>query len=348
MEVSEGDSQGQKDSEESAEPQGVTSTSAGRIEVIPRGVKGVQALSSAGLKAASDIQLPEGLFPGGSAAIAQMQALAAENAKVGRPLANLAGIAQAPALVEAARQATRALGTLTPIFPVDSSAIFKSLELESYQQIVDNLADTWKTLFPSFEGLISLRRDVDWASWAERYEAWGNYGWCIPDGMSFDDIRAVPTSLVEADKAGRRFLDREATDSVAELIRQDVRKKKDFAEAVELLQERRYKPCAMMLCSLVENELMTRDLKTKDGRRGLRRPLEKRGASMPPDGLVFLGFRGMCKVVDHYFGYGHDFDHSYEGDLNRNFLMHGMMSKRVTRTVCLKLMLLLEEILTDM
>lgn len=45
-----------------------------------------------------------------------------------------------------------------------------------------------------------------------------------------------------------------------------------------------------------------------------------------------------------FFADGKDFKRDIEGDLNRNFLQHGMMYKRVTRTVCVKLLLLLDGI----
>lgn len=54
---------------------------------------------------------------------------------------------------------------------------------------------------------------------------------------------------------------------------------------------------------------------------------------------------GMAHAYDYFFRQGNSFDRSREDELSRNFLMHSMMYKNVSKTICMKLMLLLAEVI---
>ena len=50
----------------------------------------------------------------------------------------------------------------------------------------------------------------------------------------------------------------------------------------------------------------------------------------------------------YFFHNAENFNRTVEGELNRNFLMHGMMYKPVLKRTCIKLFLLLESIVVAM
>ena len=62
---------------------------------------------------------------------------------------------------------------------------------------------------------------------------------------------------------------------------------------------------------------------------------------LPEVGYAVLALLGTYKAFDFFFKYANDFEREREGELNRNFLMHGMMYQRVTRIACVKLFMLL-------
>ena len=164
-----------------------------------------------------------------------------------------------------------------------------------------------------------------------------------------------PLTLGEADAVYLSFLD---VDSFIAGLEGSVSKKVDFREAVVLFRERHYKPCAMMLCSLIDRELFRaccgprRDEWDKRKQRSWSRELKKLKGSLsdgsdgelPAMAISIIDFANICEAVDYFFRSGDDFNREREGELNRNFLDHGMMYKPVRRKTCIKLFVLLEAV----
>ncbi|MDY4123035.1 MAG: hypothetical protein SOY05_05900 [Ellagibacter isourolithinifaciens] len=199
-----------------------------------------------------------------------------------------------------------------------------------------------------FEQLIKIFPLFDWQGKGETIVRWGKFGWTIYPAMSVNVVMDAPDSLVEADKIMRGFLTPEYMESVRNRLAKVVRKKRDLEEALWLFDQRHYKPCAMMLCSMIEGELFLRAKKNEKSRRSAREPIKRLKKLCSTEGVdacvsAYIAL-GACESYGHFFANGEDFKRDIEGDLNRNFLQHGMMYKRVTRTVCVKLLLLLDGI----
>lgn len=199
-----------------------------------------------------------------------------------------------------------------------------------------------------FEQLIEGFPSFDWQGKGEAIVRWGKHGWVIYPAMYMNVILDVPDSRIEADKIMRSCLTTGYMHDVRNRLTKAVRRKSDLKEALWLFDQRHYKPCAMVLCSMIEGELFNRAKKNRKGRRSAKEPIDRLQKLCSAEGVnacvsAYIAL-GTCESYGHFFANGKDFKRDIEGDLNRNFLQHGMMYKRVTRTVCVKLLLLLDGI----
>lgn len=218
-----------------------------------------------------------------------------------------------------------------------------------YKSIIPNLV-------PMMEALSRLNGRIDWDKVVGSAEAWGSYGWAIANTQFYDnESLRRPASLEEADERYLSFLD---VDAVIAGLENKIRKKSDMREAAALFRERRYKPCAMMLCSLIDRELFRiccSSRRNEDvGKKGLRKwkdplddarkPLDSKNEDMDIETMCVVDYINIYKAIDYFFKPADDFNRKLEGELNRNFLDHGMMYKPVRRKTCIKLFVLLDAV----
>ena len=200
-----------------------------------------------------------------------------------------------------------------------------------------------------FEQLINDFPSVDWEEIVRSVARWGKYGWVIYPTVPISVILNAPFSRPEADKIMRSLLTARVIQGVSDGLFERVRRKKDLEEILWLFEQKHYKPCAMMLCSVIEGELFARAKKNGNNRRSAKEPikrLKERCLASGADECVSACMAlSACESYEHFYANGKDFRRDIEDDLNRNFLQHGMMYKRVTRTMCVKLLLLLAGII---
>lgn len=201
-----------------------------------------------------------------------------------------------------------------------------------------------ESLNPLYERLSSLDLALDLQGLRDGYIGWGNLGWIVADAMTISEIRAVPQTLVEADRLCMRYFDHGGLNQLFDRLQLNSNKRKDLDEAISLFTDRRYKPCAMMLCSLIEGELIKLGGRAQGkSRRSGRVTIDKVARQISKEEtLLAFEFENYSRVWAYFFRSGNDFDRSREGELNRNFLMHGMMYKPVRRKTCVKLFSLLD------
>lgn len=230
--------------------------------------------------------------------------------------------------------------------------------LNSQYGILDKFRESlFSRLAPMMEQLARMGASLDWEAIFEDSRRWGSYGWAITnDQFSHISLPRCPSTLKEADAVCLSFPD---VDAIIAELEANITKKSDFREAAELFRERRYKPCAMMLCSLIDRELFRiccgprRSTETgkhkqrswsgklKELNGSLRQGIE---GELPAMAISVIDFANICEAVDYFFKPGDDFNRDREGELNRNFLDHGMMYKPVRRKTCIKLFVLLDAV----
>ena len=216
----------------------------------------------------------------------------------------------------------------------------------SYAPIAEALREAQQrfneSIKPVLTNLAALYADIDWERLAAGSRKWGEYGWIPPERMGLRQICYPPESLIDADKIALSYLDKDEICNLEHRLLNIVPKKTDMQEALDLFNERRYKPAAMMICSLIECEL----IKAQD-RAEWRKPekaIRRFNREIPEEGLILVTESALMSAYGYFFSNAKNFDHSFEGELNRNFLQHGMMYKPVRRKTCIKLLLILQEI----
>lgn len=243
------------------------------------------------------------------------------------------------------------LATLASFSANIAKAYSKTLEVSRI------LADTFKPIYESlsrliksinWEGLSKALEGLDFEGLQEGANAWGEYGWVVSD-LSPSEIKNVPKSLTDANKYYLQYMTKERVQNLFDNVLVEIPRKKDFEECIILYEQKHYKPCAMMLCSLIEGQIIRHVPKTtriRNGNRALKKLREASDADSDLTDAIWI--LNTLSAYNYFFHSGENFNRAVEGELNRNFLMHGMMYRPVLKRTCIKLFLLLESIVTMM
>lgn len=231
-------------------------------------------------------------------------------------------------------------------------AVFKPFSNLSLDLPVGGLGkDFLSGLFEPFELLLNdynikfpyQKEDIETS-----IRAWADYGWVLPERMPLGEWMAFPTSLEEADSRAAAYIDDASIASLFDDAARLTGSTLDISEAKALFFDGRYKPCAMLLCAEIEGTIIKSRKRVYvdiSGRRK-RREVAKivRETELEVDGATRIWSRiaALPLVINNkYWLDGKDFDPDQEGEFNRNFIDHGMDTKPVTKTICIKLLLLL-------
>ena len=183
-------------------------------------------------------------------------------------------------------------------------------------------------------------------------EKWGSFGWTphpeTPISFYFD----CPDDYKEADRCALKLCTTTATIRLLNRLKASKIPKKDFSEAVFNFENRQYKSCAMMLYAIIDGQVLKyqKRLKEKELRvcgpnavRFLKKTLNEK-TDINERLLSLLKYSCLLKCLEKFFEYGNDFA-LITNIANRNLVDHGMMNKPVRRKDCLKLFLLLYNLL---
>ena len=251
-----------------------------------------------------------------------------------------------PFLNEAARISSLSNVVIEQVGPILAQlSQLPKAEIEPGQ--FDELRRLVERAYADVQRFRSKSDDGGWERLRQASVRWGQFGWAIPMHMSIGDLKRVPNSLEEADERCMGVY-RGGIHDLVEHLNENVHAKGDLSEATCLYEEGRYKTCAMVLCALIEGELIVRDPRGAEAeKRKARRSSKNTLGLMKPREVGLLGYRlnllgNAIETLGYFFKSANNFDRDREGELNRNFLMHGMMRKPVRATTCVKLFSLLD------
>lgn len=188
----------------------------------------------------------------------------------------------------------------------------------------------------------------------EANRLWGSYGWTINPYASLETVfDCMFVDKKTADAIALRQCSTQTMEQIFELISETKRvKRSDIEEAVFDYKHRQYKSCALILFSLVDAALIRlqrrSDLNGKGRQVGLGavRQARNRTKTDVDKELFFscLFIENLLACLEKVFESGKDF--KIQPDvINRNFLDHGMMTKRVRKKDCIQLFLLYYNVL---
>lgn len=204
----------------------------------------------------------------------------------------------------------------------------------------------------------------------EAFRQWGAYGWTVIPHANFKYFNTAPTSSKEAnEKALSCFRTKKqmeefwkAFDSVEKI------KRSDFEEAIKDFDNRCYKSCAMMLYSLIDGRLIrlqggpkTEKENLESAKKTKRKPARYSGAAavnrinnkyneVHEDDIKVWFFSNLTRenlfcALAVLYANGNDFKEQ-PAVMNRNFVDHGMLHRKVRRMDCIQLFLAYYNFLT--
>ena len=240
-------------------------------------------------------------------------------------------------VIDAVREAMSYCAEISSKIDYDAIAVFAH-KISDFQKNLRNIISN--THIPSIS-------DERKEQLFESHRKWGQYGWTLDPNGAFDELfNTPPINKKDADSKVRKCL-KEPDLLFQEIYSHNRVKKSDFSEAVNDFNDKRYKSCALLLFSLIDAQLIRfqRKKETQGKRRevglgAIKKAKERIGIANHNDWFFLsMFYENLFACLKKYFADGNNFKN--EPDIiNRNFLNHGMSTKRVRKKDCLQLFLL--------
>ena len=180
------------------------------------------------------------------------------------------------------------------------------------------------------------------------YIEWGKMGWTPPPNSNLYIFSESPGDYNSANKIIRSLTNKEEMKQLFDkLLQLKGINKFDLAESIETFNQRKYKSCALILFTLIDALLIRSQNNGDRNRRGLRPTGKRAGKNIferikekNDNNMIFLSLRAinLLEALNVLFDSGNDF-RVQPKVINRNFLCHGMLHRRVSRKDCVMLFL---------
>lgn len=175
---------------------------------------------------------------------------------------------------------------------------------------------------------------------------WGNLGWTIYPDSSMTDYYIPPENKEDADKRVRSFCNTKGMEYLfSELRSIKGIKKSDLNEAIQNYKEKRYKSCALVLFAIIDAKMirqMTDEDRKPVGLGAAKKIEERLKTKFKADSSLTLYYLYLntTSCLKKLFEYARNF-RDQPDVINRNFLDHGMLHRKVSKRDCNQLFLLL-------
>lgn len=184
----------------------------------------------------------------------------------------------------------------------------------------------------------------------ESYEHWGKYGWTVPPFAGIGCFNNCPLSLMEADKIALQYCRKTDMQMLFSELEDICIRKRDIREAIYCYNARQYKACALILFSIIDSRLIRlqgrKTEKYSVGAGAIAKYKKIVGQQTSDNGKLFLSlsYANLFPCLFSVFEDTNNFSKKTTV-INRNYLDHGMSCKTVRRKDCIKLFLLLYNLL---
>lgn len=183
-----------------------------------------------------------------------------------------------------------------------------------------------------------------------KIKKWGKYGWTLMPHIPVETFYADPVDCENADKVAESMCTKEDIACLFEgLHLVKGAKVSDLEEAIFCYENKRYKSCAMILFSLMDENFIRlqkdedRSKKTGNRETGMRAASNlmrriKREHKISSKFYMLLSYSNLMSCLNVMFEDTDDFSKDTK-IINRNYLLHGMLKREVTRKDCVQLFL---------
>lgn len=154
---------------------------------------------------------------------------------------------------------------------------------------------------------------------------------------------------IKADKEALVYCDKESLQLTFDSVLKFNKKRKDIQEAIDCFRAKHYKGCALILFSIIDSifiKKQNKNLKLATGIGAIAR-FKKASEKQIEEKDIFILMLSHCNIVTCLFEIFSDTNNFKDKKnlINRNYLDHGMTNKVVRKKDCIKLFLLLDNIL---
>lgn len=185
----------------------------------------------------------------------------------------------------------------------------------------------------------------------ESYKNWGKYGWTVPPFADIDCFNNCPNTLIEADKTALQYCSKADMKMLFSSIEEACVRKRDIREAIYCYNARQYKACALLLFSIIDSRIIRRQNKTAEEKYSVGigaitkyKEAVKQQTTGSEKLFLSLSYQNLFSCLFTVFEDTADFTKKTTV-INRNYLDHGMSYKAVRKKDCIKLFLLLYNLL---
>ena len=184
----------------------------------------------------------------------------------------------------------------------------------------------------------------------ESYKNWGKFGWTVPPYADIGCFNYCPTTLIEADKAAMQYCSKADMQMLFSELEEVCTRKKDIREAINCYNLHQYKACALILFSIIDSRLIRLQRKNTEkysvGAGAVAKYKEIVEQQTSDSGKLFLSlsYANLFPCLFTVFEDTNNFSKKTKV-INRNYLDHGMSYKTVRKKDCIKLFLLLYNLL---
>ncbi len=182
------------------------------------------------------------------------------------------------------------------------------------------------------------------------YEQWGKYGWTVLPYAQINSFNCCPETLQEADRFALKYCKKSDMQRLFTELEEVCARKRDVREAVFCYNQRQYKACALILFSIIDSRFIR--MQNKDDENyavGVKaivkyKKIVKQKISDSENLFLWLSYVNLFSCLFSFFENTNNFTKE-PLTINRNYLDHGMSYKLVRKKDCIKLFLLLYNIL---
>lgn len=177
---------------------------------------------------------------------------------------------------------------------------------------------------------------------------WADYGWALIDDLPKEETYFISVHNVkEADNLIEQFISEEIINNLIQKIEEKTNADLYFAEAKNCFYEEKYLSCILILFSMIDGICVNAQL-TSSQRRKLADKFAKKILESEELNEISISqyIRSVMplKAIKVLFADGNDFISELDFP-NRNFLLHGMSKRKVTKIDCIKVLSVLNNLL---
>lgn len=179
------------------------------------------------------------------------------------------------------------------------------------------------------------------------HQQWGYFGWTWLPTAPIKYFYEPPLNITDANIKAKPYCTAEAMEQTFNCLRRYKLRKDDLESAIYCFQNRQYKACSLLLFGLIEAKLIRKQ--TKEWRNvGIGAVKELRG-QLEEDEQTKMFFTSLCcanllAYLETIFAKAENFK-SEPAVINRNFVDHGMSTRRIRKRDCIQLFFALQNLL---